>query len=226
MKIKIAFATVLLLSVAGLAQSSAYIEQEAQSLAYDLQREGRYLSEGQRMQIARNLESIRRIMAGDVGHPNPPPSYGNYTCVSRDNDGRNPYVLGYRQGVNVTRISGETFNTNQECSVAISQSRQLQGRTVMCVSRDNDGRNPYQLAVLNGTQISRVQRTMVNSKDECLSLLQTLRPRREGMTFCTSRDNDGRNPYVAAILNLSSNSVQVGTETFSDKASCERFLGQ
>jgi hypothetical protein len=212
-----------LVTVSAFAQRPpAYIEEEAQNVAYQLRTEGRYLSASQRDQIARHLESIKRIMNG-AGHEEPGTN-GEYTCTSRDNDGRAPYVFAVRQGIQVVRISGETFTTQDECRRTLDSIRQISGRALFCSSRDNDGRSPFQMAVISGTQIARIQRTVVSTRQDCETLVRSLQPRRGSVLFCTSRDNDGRSPYVAVDLNLYSMQLQVGSESFSTLQGCEQFL--
>lgn len=210
------------LSLSSFAQEKMHIEQEAQAVASILQREGRYLSQSQRSEIAKNLLNIRRIILnGDSGRDQ---DQGEYQCVSRDNDGMNPYVIGYRDGVNITRIQGEQYPNIAECKASLASTRRLSGVTLMCVSKDRDGMNPFQLARFSGSDFSRIERTVTKTKNECLSFLQSLTPRRGQVLFCTSRDNDGMNPYVAVGLNLRSGALQVGTEVFTKKESCQRFL--
>ncbi|MFN8847071.1 MAG: hypothetical protein ACK5W9_09495 [Bdellovibrionales bacterium] len=51
-----------------------------------------------------------------------------------------------------------------------------------------------------------------------------MQPRRGSAQFCTSRDNDGRSPYVAVSLNVRTLDLQVGTEIFNSISACEQFL--
>lgn len=210
-------------SAAAFAQRSTSIEQEAARISFQLQRDGRYLAPSQREQIARHLESIDRILEGGGQGRN---EGGEYTCVSRDNDGRSPYVLGIREGVQITRLKGETFKSEQSCKDTLASARNFARSTIMCVSKDNDGRSPYQLALLNGTAISRIARTVSGDFQSCQLTLRALRSVRDQAVFCTSRDNDGRSPFVAVDLNVTTGATQVGSETFQDLMSCQRFLGQ
>lgn len=217
--LSLALATLLLTSAS--AQRPVYIEEEAQNLAYQLRSEGRYLSQSQREQIARHLESIKRIMLGSGGEE---PEFGEYTCTSRDNDGRSPFVFAIRQGIQVVRITGETFSTPDDCKRTLESIRRLSGRSLFCASRDSDGRSPFQMAVLSGSQITRIQRTVTTTRPDCENLVRSLQPRRGSVLFCTSRDNDGRSPYVAVDLNLNTLQMQVGSEAFSTLQGCEQFL--
>lgn len=207
----------MLLSTVAMAQS---LGSQAQSVASAVQREERDLSNEQRSEIARLLNNIREVLYGGGGS-----DMSDLTCVARDNDGRNPYVMALRQGINTTRLRGETYRTENECREAIRSARLIRGTVMMCASRDNDGRNPFQLAVFDGTDLRRISRTTVKTQSECLDMLNKLSVRGTTATMCLSRDNDGQNPYVAVALNVRTLDIQTGTEVFRTKSECERFLG-
>jgi hypothetical protein len=173
--------------------------------------------------------SINGNSNSNTGSPTPVIGGGSvsYVCASRDNDGRSPYVMAIRRGIQVERLLGETYSSEFDCQQAFRSIRKIAGNSMLCVSRDNDGRNPYQIAALRGKSMARISRTTTNTKMECEQTLNSLRPSFDGIvTFCTSRDNDGRNPYTAVNLDLNSGRVEVGTESFNDIFACRRFLGQ
>src|ERR1044072_4068947 len=87
------------------------VAREAYNVADEVQRQAPYLSADEQQDLMEHLRAIRQILRGEGS------SYGNqsYICTPRDNDGHNPYVLGLRDGLNVTRISGTTFETKQQC---------------------------------------------------------------------------------------------------------------
>lgn len=206
----------MVFSAGALAQS---LESEAFRVASRIRRDERVLSQSQKMEISRLLGEIRDVLGGDDDRG------GEYTCVSRDNDGRSPYVMAVREGINVTRINGETYSSESECQENFRTIRSVGGSSLLCLSRDNDGRSPFVLGAISGTTLQRIQRTSVGSKQECLSLLNGLRVRGGTATMCIARDNDGRSPFVAASLDVRNLSLQVGRESFSSIAECNRFLG-
>ncbi|MCK6597017.1 MAG: hypothetical protein L6Q37_01525 [Bdellovibrionaceae bacterium] len=210
----------LLVSIISIAQTPQSIQRQSQEIAADLKEEARYLSQDQIQKIARNLESIRRIM----NNSSDPTDFPDYSCVSRDNDGRNPYVLGYRNGVDVVRIPGESFSTKEDCQTALASTRQVRRRTLLCVSRDSDGRTPYQLSILDGAKINKIPYTVSSDKSQCQQTLKELKTQGQNVIFCTSRDNDGRTPYIAISLNLIDISVKKGSETFTNISDCKQFL--
>jgi hypothetical protein len=200
------------------------LEQEAREVMMALHREAPRLTPAQESEISQHLNAIR-----DVIYPGYNPGYpgqASYACVSRDNDGRAPYALAIRNGLNVTRLAGGTFNTENDCVQALNTSRYIAGATLMCVSRDNDGRAPFSLASL-GNQITRLPRTLTNSVGDCNGLLSSLRPSPNGqVVYCTSRDNDGRAPFQAVALTPTTGAVQGGTEIFNTINECNAFIGQ
>lgn len=222
MKSYFILALACLASASAVGQSALTIETDAFDVAVEIRRTARYLTPSERLQIASDLQSIRSVLSGEMSGA---PNLQQYTCASRDNDGRAPFVVAFRQGIQLDRIPGETYSSDSACRAALSSIRSL-GRTgLLCVSRDADGRSPYQLASLVGAKISRLDRTQVSTQQECATLLNELRPRRGQVTFCSSRDRDGRSPYVAVSLNVNDGSVQVGTEVFDKLTGCQQFIG-
>lgn len=171
------------------------------------------------------LEAISRVVCSGGNIPSYPPR-AEYTCVSRDNDGMAPYVFAIRQGIDVLRIRTEQFRSLQDCTQTLNSARFEFGRYLMCVSRDNDGQNPYQIAALAGDVLTKIQGTVVRSKSDCDQTLAKLRADRSGQAvLCVSRDQDGQSPYTAISIDLTSLSVQRGSESFRTVAECERFIG-
>ncbi len=235
MKNLLVLVTGCLLTVAVSAQQVENIEQKAQTIAQEVQTNGRYLSRDQRAEISRNLDSIRRILKGGSTFPTPPPlpppprpqPTSSYTCVSRDNDGADPYVFAIRDGIQVTRIAAANFSNLESCNLALNSIRYIGGKNILCLSRDNDGSSPYQVASLSGVSVSRIPKTVSDTNTTCNDMLNSFRPdRNNNVTFCISRDNDGAAPYVAAMLNLYGESLQTGTESFSSLTACKAFIGQ
>lgn len=200
------------------AVAQAGIEQDARLIARDIQRESYRLTPDQKLKIGAHLQGIRGILQGDQG------VLPSYSCVPRDNDGRAPYVLATREGLNMIRLKGEEFSSVAACQDMLSAIRFVSFRALVCVSRDRDGRSPYQLAVL-GNDVTRLNRTMTGSVAECRTLMNGLRETApDEVTYCTSRDNDNRSPYQAVSLNVATNQVQAGSEVFNSMAECQAFI--
>jgi hypothetical protein len=124
------------------------------------------------------------------------------------------------------RLKGEEFSSVASCQEMLGAIRFVSYRALVCVSRDKDGRSPYQLAVL-GNDITRLNRTITGSVAECRTLMNSLRETAlDEVIYCTSRDNDNRSPYQAVSLNITTNQVQAGSEVFSSMSECQAFIGQ
>lgn len=215
----------LTVSMGAVAQSWApSIEVVGQRVASDIVRFGRSLGPNDRAEVSRHLDAISRILGGQGQGGGGFTQGPEYTCVSRDNDGANPYVIGIKDRIQVTRIKNAQFSSQGECQSTLQSIRSVGYNSMLCLSRDNDGSNPYLLSVLNGSNVTRIVKTVVQSKAECDGLLQNLQPRQNAATFCTSRDNDGAAPYVAASLDLSTLTLQLGTESFQTKSVCQQFI--
>ena len=228
------------LAVFAHAERSSRLESEADAVAIEVRRESPYLSVSQEQEIMEHLRAVRQILrgennhgGGDYGHGHDNGNHGGgykpeatYTCVARDNDGQAPWVIGVRQGVNVTRIQATQFSSKSDCDNTVKNGRVVRGNNLICLSRDNDGQAPWLLANIDGTSVTKISATQVNSLDKCQGFLRDLRPRGNTAAFCGSRDNDGQAPYQAMLLNVDTNQVTRGTEVFSSVAQCNAFLGQ
>lgn len=226
---KVVFGLSFALAVlASTAHARTQVVEEARSVVQELRGVADRLSPEQERKVMIHLRAIRNVVrGGDVGggFPTDPGHAPSYRCVSRDNDNRAPYVIGIRDGLNVSRIRGSQFASESECQEALASTRYLMGETLICVSRDNDGRNPYQIAKL-GTDVVRLPRTLTPDVRSCGELRAKLRPARDGrVLFCNSRDNDNRAPYKAISLRLSDGDVQTGSEIFNTMGECESFVG-
>lgn len=207
-------------TIAGAQQMRSSLGREALELAQDIRQEEQYLSQSQKAEIRRLLHEVRGVLFGTDDRP-----ATTYTCTSRDNDGRAPYVMATRTGIQVTRIPGETFASDADCQYMLKTISYLRGNAFLCASRDQDGRSPWTIASLRGTQLQRLQGVSYNSKESCQIGLRGLLIQGSVATTCVSRDNDGRAPFVAAEIDLQNLSIRKGNESFNSMASCEQFLG-
>ncbi len=226
--------SILAMSQLAFAQRDLRLEREVFAVAAEVQRSAPYLSVQQEREILENLRSIRQVLRGQTGEntggsiirPDRPESYSTYTCVSRDNDERAPYVLGIREGLNVTRLKEAVFSSLNECNSTLDKSRKLRGLNLICLSRDSDGRAPFMMAGLRGSSLKKFPSTVANSFQSCQSFIDNLTTRGPDITFCGSRDNDGRAPYQAININAENNQETRGTEVFTSFEGCKQFLGK
>jgi hypothetical protein len=220
-KTVIAAAVLLALAPLTQAQYGADIERDSARLASEIRRHGPGLSASRRDQIAAQLQAIRDILYGHGGG-----SGDSYACVSRDNDGRGPYVIGLRSGISVQRVPGTTYERVVTCESALQGLRQIGSLTLACVSRDNDGRGPWVLGSLDGRGgLAKISASMTSTFESCQSLMDRTVVRGNDALYCASRDNDGRGPYVAASIDIFNGSTQKGRESFSELEACWAFVG-
>ncbi|MBS1958630.1 MAG: hypothetical protein JST80_04080 [Bdellovibrionales bacterium] len=218
--------TVTLTSTGAFAQqTSGDIVRDSAQLASEIRRESPYLTRAQAAAISEKIQDIRTIIYGGSSG-----SDLNLTCVSRDNDGRDPWVLGVRDGINVSRLTSAVFANNADCTSAINNAKSFRGVAVTCVSRDNDGRAPFQFATIvndGGVKANKVAKSISGSYADCQGTLNRALPSsgRDQLTYCTSRDNDGRAPFVAVNLDIRSGNAQAGSESFNAIDQCWGFLG-
>lgn len=204
--------------------AQARLSDEAAELARELRANENSLSSTQEVQISRHLRSIRQVMNSDPANPGRP-GENSYVCVSRDNDGRDPWMLGVRDFTNVVRISGTVVQTKQECENNLKNSRYIRGGLLTCFSRDNDGRDPWIMNFLGrDNSLIRLNRAVSTSYQDCANTIRDTKVTREGILYCASRDSDGRSPYVIVGYRTDGSGSQVGNETYSSYEQCRSSL--
>ncbi len=149
------------------------------------------------------------------------PSSLNYVCVSRDNDGRGPYVFGYKDIANVVRISGTVLNTLEECESGLANARLSEDYLFACVSRDGDGLKPYAFVGLYGANpVLRLRHSNLGNAESCLSSIRSMQVHPEGLVYCGSRDNDGLPPYVRVTYRFTG-TYQMGSGEYFTLGECQ-----
>lgn len=192
----------------------------ARQVAEEVSSSERFLSPVQQGQVSRHLEQIRAILNGGGNQPGPSP----YVCVSRDNDGSRPYVIGYKDFATVVRINGTTQNTLEACEQSIASGRRVFNRLFVCGSRDNDGSRPHALLALNGKEPAlKLNNGTLNSIEDCQTVVRSMQVRREGVLYCGSRDNDGSRPFVKMGYRFDG-SFDKGNESYNSLSDCIRTL--
>ena len=183
--------------------TSATFAQEAEilNLADEIKDEVRFRNHDRRtlIQVQRDLEQALNTLRGQ-NRPQPPRG-SELTCIDRDRDGRDPYVLGYRdpRTLSTTRIQNANVGSLNQCRDIVASSVSLaRGMTTLtCISRDNDGRDPWAPAIIQDGRI----KTMLPSLGELNACLESVTQsifNRFAVSLCVSRDNDGRS-YCALV---------------------------
>jgi hypothetical protein len=124
------------------------------------------------------------------------------TCVSRDNDGQNPFVLArFTPEGQLVPVAGAVYGTLGDCRTAAGATRAAGAATLVCASRDNDGQNPWTLGLVDAEgQATHLGEFVFGTLTDCLSALQSGVTLAGELTLCTSRDGDGQNPFVPVAI--------------------------
>jgi hypothetical protein len=69
-----------------------------------------------------------------------------------------------------------------------------------CVPMHRDARNPYALAILSGIQTTILPGTAYQRMDDCTQAMDSVRPTPQSPLLCTSRDRDGRGPWILGMI--------------------------
>ena len=69
-----------------------------------------------------------------------------------------------------------------------------------CVPAHRDGRNPYTLALLSGIQTTFIPGTSYQRMEDCTQAMDSVRNTPSNPLLCTSRDRDGRGPWILGMI--------------------------
>lgn len=147
----------------------------------------------------------------------------NYICVSRDNDGRDPYSLAIQNADRSVQKLSLTYSSIELCERAIRSGRYVSGKYFICSSRDNDGRNPWSIYSLSSSKAQK--HSMVFSGFEtCEQALKDGLDEQEYFFVCSSRDSDGRSPWSLYRYQKTVNGsfVRVDGQTYNSYEDCQR----
>ncbi|HRO68464.1 MAG TPA: hypothetical protein PL182_12915 [Pseudobdellovibrionaceae bacterium] len=183
----------------------------------DFSRASRRDLENIRAQL-RDIRETLRYGSGGGTQPGPRPPL---SCISRDNDGMNPFVVSLRDpsDFSETKIPG-TVGSKENCERAISQAREVEGVLFICGSRDNDGQNPYGLVMFSLR--TKAAKTFASFRDlnECATMLSQALVSRTHLSVCASRDNDGLRPYTRLSIEIRSGDLRSSGATYDSLNSC------
>jgi hypothetical protein len=163
------------------------------------------------------VRSAEEIKQGNVCGTSSSPS--NLVCVSRDNDGRDPWAVGRMDDTGrVSKVSNVIFSTNAECRDAINQSRALTSSSVVCASRDADGRSPYEVYRVTASSTAAKTALIFGDIASCNTSLLKARRTPSSLLTCASRDADGRNPW--SLYAITETGVTKNTTVYSTFDDC------
>jgi hypothetical protein len=167
-----------------------------------------------RDQVAQALDILR-------GSSSSQPSSGSLLCVSKDDDGREPYVLAYRdpQDFSVKKIIGAVLSQSN-CLQAAEQSKRSSNSLFFCASSDGDARDPNAVYAFDlQAKVGQKLKT-VGSFSDCLSAVDYALISATHFAFCASRDNDGRAPYARISFDLQNKSTSPMSGVFNTLNEC------
>lgn len=153
------------------------------------------------------------------------PSENQFTCVSRDNDGRSPYSIGLKniETLELINVKNVVYSENQDCLDAVTKSKNLGTSQIICGSRDADGRSPYAIFQITGTQAKNTKITY-DSLAGCNNAIAISKITRSVVGFCGSSDGDGRSPYAVFVIDRESGSLKKQNTTFNSLEECQSQL--
>ena len=211
-------ALLLLASARPLTAAAGPLTDKAYRVAAQLGTRESSLTPSQQDQIQRSLDNVLAVLNGQSGPDR------SYLCVSRDNDNSRPYAIAYKDFANIVRIPGAIFNSREECERSIASGFRVMDRLFVCATRDNDGSHPYKIVALNGTANAlMLQRSVLNTLDECLSATRSMQVRPEGVLYCGSRDNDGSRPFAQTGFKFDGTFVP-SREEYNSLSDCNNSL--
>lgn len=173
-------------------------------------------SDDQLREVLNKLNQALGILSSDGGGD----LQSRLTCVSRDNDGREPYQIARENpDFTTTKIPGTVLSA-ADCKTVIGSIRQIRGYDMLCVARDNDARGPFQILAAPKNGGKEVRIASVDSLQSCLDNISHIQVNKQFLAICAARDNDGRSPWVRTVLDLSNGSVKTTGESYGTLQQC------
>tara|TARA_R110000868_G_scaffold117600_13_gene312445 strand:+ start:15312 stop:15995 length:684 start_codon:yes stop_codon:yes gene_type:complete len=177
----------------------AQVDRDIRILLNDIRKETEQPQDQRTLlRVRERLQSTLELLQGGGGPvpPNPNPRL-NLSCISRDNDGRDPYVLGVKDPItlSVTKLPHSNIGQEANCREVKDSAVSIRESIFACVSKDNDGRDPWSIAHFKDGKFEGNINNLGKLSDCSKSLSRALRSS-QAVAFCASRDNDGRAPWV------------------------------
>lgn len=150
------------------------------------------------LRVRERLEDTLALLTGTAPNPHPPTHPRSLvTCVARDNDGRDPWVLAVRDPITLsyTKLPNSNIGQLANCEVVKASAVQIRDSYFACITKDNDGRDPWSVAhYRDGQLVSKVNN--LGTLPQCQQALQGSFNNQHAIAFCGTKDNDGRAPWV------------------------------
>jgi hypothetical protein len=146
----------------------------------------------------RTASEIRANQVCMRGGPDGPGLY-ELRCIARDNDGRNPWILGaFDADASLLRFPQFLYATNEACQSAIAASVDVGFRQtkLFCAPRDVDGNPPWSFGVVALDTPSLATQIVFADVAQCQTALSSARPIGVNLVTCAPRDSDGNPPWA------------------------------
>ncbi|MBI2521213.1 MAG: hypothetical protein HYV97_12370 [Bdellovibrio sp.] len=176
--------------------------------------------------LLRAEQRLQQVLGLIQGNPNPNPipprpDYKQLSCVARDNDNSNPWVIAIKSldTLSTTKIAGTLFKAKENCERSIQQAKRIQPSHLFCVSKDNDDAAPWILMAYQENRES-LRINKFKTIEECYGFLSKTRVMGNVALFCAARDNDSTAPYLQFSYNAATHELHKGTETFQRLEDC------
>lgn len=138
------------------------------------------------------LLSVQRLLKQALKRMDQTPSTA-FSCVSKDNDGYNPWIIS-RMG---KKIVGSVIGSQQDCEKVLNNRIEVGQDNLFCGSKDDDGYSPFQVIAVD-RYANTVKLNAVGSLENCLQTLANTKVSKGLSKTCVSKDNDGHSPWTIA----------------------------
>lgn len=157
------------------------------------------------------------LRVGGGGHTVPPIQL---QCISRDNDGHEPYMFGRKnEDFSVTPVQGSVLSL-RDCQASIAQTRRVSNYLIACTTRDSDANAPYMAMAIPNSGTAGVKFGVFGGLSECLEAVGKAPVSGAFMALCTSRDNDGRAPFVKMVFSSVDGSTRTNPVEYRTLQNC------
>ncbi len=148
------------------------------------------------LRVRERLRSTLDLLSG-IAPPPPPVASRSLVCLARDNDGRDPWILGVKDPITLRQsaLPFSNIGSRANCEAVKNSAVTVRDSIFTCVTRDNDGQNPWTIShYRDGVLVSRLN--TLGSLANCVNALNHAARSSQAVAFCATRDNDGQAPWI------------------------------
>jgi hypothetical protein len=146
------------------------------------------------------------------------------TCASRDKDGRDPWVVATILDTGRVTSTNLVYGTLPQCQAALGAGHPFNGVLLLCIARDNDGRDPWIVGRFTREgALTREPSMVYGTIDQCHASLDGARHTGQVVLACASRDADGRDPWN--VFKILASGTERTTLSYGTVGDCVSSLG-